>query len=67
MGQDCACPPTTGSQPAPTPHLEKHRFNTADCKKGVEKGLAPWEVHGGHHDGHGNAVGVQLYGLQYYL
>ena len=42
VGQDCACPPTTGSQPAPTPHLEKHRANTAGCRKGVEEGLALW-------------------------
>lgn len=67
MGQDCACPPILDSQPVPTAHMEKHRVNTADCKKGVEKGLAPWEMCDEHHNEYGNTVRVQLYGLQYYL
>ena len=67
VDQDCTCPPTAGSQPAPAPHLEKQRANTADCKKGVVKGLAPREMCGGHCNGHGDAGGVQLYGLPCYL
>lgn len=50
------------SQPAPPSHLEKHRANTGDCKKEVEKGLSPWEMCSGHLDGHGSAAGMSWMG-----